>query len=242
MCPAAPSLSRPLPMKCPTRHLTTTPPPTPPRGRTWAPVVADVGACCYVPACGRFGWSCITKRGRGLAPVLRTGGSRAGRPLALGPTVRTPCQELAVRLPRPEDVRDAALLFDADAERLQLADDAEIAPLGVLSSQTADQLRGMFGKGRTTWSAVRVCPAPLDQRAVPAQDRLWADEERSPALLRHGAARRATRARSDQVKRGRATCRRSTASWWRSTRISASVAAASIRWTRTTSMTRRVRR
>ena len=38
---------------------------------------------------------------------------------------------------------------------------------------------------------------------------------------------RATRARSDQVKRGRATGRRSTASWWRGTMISPSFAAAS---------------
>ena len=37
-------------------------------------------------------------------------------------------------------------------------------------------------------------------------------------------ARALTIARSDQVKRGRATWRRSTASWWRSTRISASLA------------------
>src|ERR1035437_8159381 len=73
----------------------------------------------------------------------------------------------------------------ADAELLQLADDAEITPPGVLPSQVADQIHGLFGKTRTTWSAVRVGPALLDQRAVPSQDRLWADEERSPALPRN---------------------------------------------------------
>src|ERR1019366_3169054 len=54
-------------------------------------------------------------------------------------------------------------------------------------------------------------------------------------------ARRATSARWDQVKRGRGTWRRSTASWWRSTRISASFAALSDQWTRRPSMTRRSR-
>src|ERR1039458_9718015 len=80
--------------------------------------------------------------------------------------------------------RDARLRH-GDAELLQLADDAEIAPPGVLPSQAQDQLHGLFAKTRTTWSAVRVGPALLDQRAAPAQDRLWADEERSPVFSRN---------------------------------------------------------
>jgi hypothetical protein len=80
--------------------------------------------------------------------------------------------------------RDARLRH-CDAELLQLADDAEISPPGVLPPQAAYQLHGLFGKTRTTWSAVRVGPALLDQRAVPAQDRLWADEERSPVFSRN---------------------------------------------------------
>src|ERR1019366_9077256 len=80
--------------------------------------------------------------------------------------------------------RDARLRH-GDAELLQLADDAEITPPGVLPSQAANQLHGLFGKTRTTWSAVRVGPALLDQRAVPAQDRRWADEERSPVFSRN---------------------------------------------------------
>src|ERR1035441_5171565 len=139
--------------------------------------------------------------------------------------------------------RNDTRLRHGDAELLQLADDAEITPPGVLPSQAANQLHGLFGKTRTTWSAVRVGPALLDQRAVPAQDRLGRDEERSPVFSRNKTGQEGDeRARSDQVKRGRATWRYSTASWWRSTRISASFAAASIRWTRTTSMTRRMRR
>jgi hypothetical protein len=69
-----------------------------------------------------------------------------------------------------------ARLRHADAELLQLADDAEISPPRILPSQSADQLYGLFGKTRTTWSAVRLGPL-LDQRAVPTEDRLGRDEE-----------------------------------------------------------------
>jgi len=53
---------------------------------------------------------------------------------------------------------------------------------GVLPRQAADQLHGLFGKGRTTSSAVRVGPALADKRAVPAEDCLRRDKERIPAL------------------------------------------------------------
>jgi hypothetical protein len=135
-----------------------------------------------------------------------------------------------------------ARLRDDDTEFLELADDTEIAPPGVLSCQAPDQRHRLFGKGWTTRSAVRVGPAPTDKRAVPAEDGLWRDEERTPAFRGTRPARRATRARSDQVKRGRAIWRRSTATWCRSTRISASFAAASDQWTRTTWRTRQTRR
>jgi hypothetical protein len=81
----------------------------------------------------------------------------------------------------------ATRLRHADAELLQLADDAEIAPPGVLPCQVADQLDGLLRKDRTTWPAMRVVPAPPDQRAVPTQDRFRADEERPPAFPRHKA-------------------------------------------------------
>lgn len=75
-------------------------------------------------------------------------------------------------------------LRHADAECLELADDAEIAPLGALPGLAEDQFDGLLGKGGTTRSAMGVGPVPLGQRPVPAQDRPWADEERSPVVPR----------------------------------------------------------
>src|SRR5450759_2052888 len=109
--------------------------------------------------------------------ALGLGGEELGPGWALSPG----CRWETVAAQHGRDAR----LRHADAELLQLADDAEITPPGVLPSQAADQLHGLFGKTRTTWSAVRVGPALLDQRAVPAQDRLWADEERSPVFSRN---------------------------------------------------------
>src|ERR1035437_3041827 len=109
--------------------------------------------------------------------ALGLGGEELGPGWALSPG----CRWETVAAQHGRDAR----LRHADAELLQLADDAEITPPGVVPSQAADQLHGLFGKTRTTWSAVRVGPALLDQRAVPAQDRLWADEERSPVFSRN---------------------------------------------------------
>jgi len=109
--------------------------------------------------------------------ALGLGGEELGPRWALSPG----CRWETVAAQHGRDAR----LRHADAELLQLADDAEISPPGVLPSQAADQLHGLFGKTRTTWSAVRVGPALLDQRAVPAQDRLWADEERSSVFSRN---------------------------------------------------------
>src|ERR1035441_1713189 len=108
--------------------------------------------------------------------ALGLGGAELGPRWALSPG----CRWETVAAQHGRDARHR----HADAELLQLADDAEITPPGVLPSQAADQIHGLFGKTRTTWSAVRVGPALLDQRAVPSQDRLWADEERSPRIGR----------------------------------------------------------
>jgi hypothetical protein len=68
-------------------------------------------------------------------------------------------------------------LRHGDADLLKLTDDAEISPPGILPCQAADQVDRLFGKGRTSWSAMRAGPALLDQRAVPTEDRLGRDEE-----------------------------------------------------------------
>jgi hypothetical protein len=81
--------------------------------------------------------------------------------------------------------RSDARLRHCDTEFLELTDDPKISPPGVFLCQPADQPHCLVGKGRTSWSAMRVGPALLDQRAVPIEDRLGRDEERSPALTRH---------------------------------------------------------
>src|ERR1035437_260485 len=109
--------------------------------------------------------------------ALDLGGEELGPRWALSPG----CRWETVAAQHGRDARHR----HADAELLQLADDAEITPPGVLQAPAADQIHGLFGKTRTTWSAVRVGPALLDQRAVPSQDRLWADEQRSPVFSRN---------------------------------------------------------
>jgi hypothetical protein len=85
----------------------------------------------------------------------------------------------------PAQDRSDARLRHTDADFLELADDAEIAPPGILPDQAQDQLDGLVGKGRTTWSTMGVGPAPANKRAVPAKDRLRCDEERTPVLARY---------------------------------------------------------
>ena len=50
-----------------------------------------------------------------------------------------------------QDVGDAAL-GDRDAELLQLPDDAQVAPARVLPGEADDQLDGLLGQGRPSWS------------------------------------------------------------------------------------------
>jgi hypothetical protein len=82
----------------------------------------------------------------------------------------------------PKRHRSHAGLRHTDPEILELADDPEISPSVVLSCQAQDQLHGLAGKNRTALSAVRVGPVPANKRAVPAEDCLRRDEERTPAL------------------------------------------------------------
>jgi hypothetical protein len=85
----------------------------------------------------------------------------------------------------PAQDRSDARLRHADADVLELADDAEVAPPGILPGQAQNQLDGLVGKGRTTWSTMGVGPAPANKRAVPAEDCLRRDEERTPVLARY---------------------------------------------------------
>src|ERR1035441_5370968 len=109
--------------------------------------------------------------------ALGLGGEELGPRWALSPG----CRWETVAAQHGRDARHR----HADAELLQLADNAEISPPGVLPSQAADQVDRLFGKGRTSWSAMRVGPALFDQRAVPTEDLLGRDEERSPVFSRN---------------------------------------------------------
>src|ERR1019366_2150965 len=85
----------------------------------------------------------------------------------------------------PTQHRGDARLRHPDLKFLELTDDPEVAPPGVLPRQPADELHDLVGKGRTTRPPVRVGPVPLYEGTVPAEDRLRRDEERPPALARH---------------------------------------------------------
>jgi hypothetical protein len=69
---------------------------------------------------------------------------------------------------------------DLDAKLLELALDALVAPAGVLLGQADDQLLDVLVQ---RWSSglVRVGPGTGDEASVPAQQRLWPDEETRPA-------------------------------------------------------------
>ena len=80
-----------------------------------------------------------------------------------------------------QDAGDARL-GHGHAQLLQLTDDAQVAPAGVLPRQAHDQLGGLRRQRWTADVAVRIGPAPPDERPVPAKDRLGRDEERRPPL------------------------------------------------------------
>jgi hypothetical protein len=79
---------------------------------------------------------------------------------------------------------------DAHTKPEQLALDALVAPARVLPGQADDQLLQFLVEWRSPCSAVRVGPGAGDQPPVPAQQRLWPDEEARPAGSGQGAADR----------------------------------------------------
>src|ERR1035438_2800772 len=120
------------------------------------------------------------------------------------------------------------------------------APTGKRRKMSAAGRKAIAEAQRKRWAAAKKATEPAP---APSKPKRKLSKERKAALVANlakaraaRAAKRAEAAKAEQAKRGWATCRCSTASWWRSTRISASLAAASIRWTRTTSMTCRMRR
>src|SRR6266536_2802283 len=78
----------------------------------------------------------------------------------------------------------------ADAELLELALDALVAPARVLSGQPQDQRHHMVGEWRTTAPMVGLGPFAGDQPAVPPQDRVRRHQEDRPALAGKRSAQR----------------------------------------------------
>src|SRR4029450_104176 len=114
---------------------------------------------------------------------------------------------------------------DLYAEVEQLTLDPLVAPGGVLGGQTDDQLLDLRVERGTPASTMRVGPGAGDQPAVPAQQRLRLDQEHDQRARGSRRLIAASRARSAGSNLGRGTWRRSTASWWRRTSSSRSLAA-----------------
>jgi hypothetical protein len=114
---------------------------------------------------------------------------------------------------------------DAHAEPEQLPLDALVAPARVLAGQPNDQLLQLLVELRSPCCVVWVGPGARDEAAVPAQQRLGLDKKQDQRERGRARLNAASGARSAGWGLGRATRRRSTVSWWRSTRISKSLAA-----------------
>jgi len=79
---------------------------------------------------------------------------------------------------------------DADPQPFQLTLDTHVAPLGVLPRQPLDQTARLGRKRGTTEPARPLSPISLQQRSVPAAQRLRADRKAGPPLGRQQAAGR----------------------------------------------------
>jgi hypothetical protein len=100
-----------------------------------------------------------------------------------------------------------------------------VSPGGVLTGQLQDQPTDLGPRRGPTRSLAQIRPLPGHQFAVPAQHRGRSDEERRPPLPGSTRDRAARNTRSAGCKRGRTTCRRRTATSWRKTSSSTSLAA-----------------
>jgi hypothetical protein len=122
-----------------------------------------------------------------------------------------------------QDLRDACRR-GSHAHTGELTNDSLVAPARVLTRKPQHQRNDII---RDRWSArppSSVRPPFPHKLAMPAEQRVRANEERRPApraLSSRLAAARKTR--SVSPRRGRATSRRRTASSWRSTTISSSL-------------------
>jgi hypothetical protein len=73
---------------------------------------------------------------------------------------------------------------DAQAELTQLAGDPLVAPTRVLAREPQHELAHLIVNRRTAKSSRWLCPLTTNELAVPAQKRLWSDQQAVPTARR----------------------------------------------------------
>ncbi len=109
-------------------------------------------------------------------------------------------------------------------ESKHFALDPAVPPQGTPRGETDHQLADLDSDRRAT-RPVRESPVPGDQRAVPAQQRAGRHQPKTAQPAREQPAQRGKNRPVGQSSSGRPACRPSTATSWRKTTISASLAA-----------------
>jgi hypothetical protein len=82
-----------------------------------------------------------------------------------------------------ENGSDAGL-GNGDIKFLELADDAQVSPAGVLRCHPQDQLDRLLGQGRATSVSVGIRPALANKGTMPSKNGLGRDDESRPSLTR----------------------------------------------------------
>ena len=113
---------------------------------------------------------------------------------------------------------------DPIAEAGELAVDASVSPGRVLGGQADSEGAEAGGDRGSAGSGGLGGPVARNESLVPAQNRRGRDEEPESAAGREQAGQCGDEGSVGQLIRGRGLRRCSTASWWRRTRISISLA------------------
>jgi|GEM_PF-4271556 len=123
---------------------------------------------------------------------------------------------------------------EPNAHSCQFPMDSAISPGRVLSCQTKDQRDRARWNRRSSRPPVRVGPLPSHELSMPAQQSLRLDEGSTPRrAIDSSRLNPASTARSAGCRAGRATCRRKTATSWRSMTISMVTSSCPLRERRT---------
>jgi hypothetical protein len=102
--------------------------------------------------------------------------------------------------------------------------------MGILGSQAHDQCADTGGDGGSAGAGVRGGPAAADELTVPAQDRGGSDRESAATTSGEQSGEGGDRGAVAPVEPRPGVRRCRTASWWRRTRISISLAVSERTW------------